>query len=148
MGPYLVLPLQARVDLGAMAIKKGLSIPQSFSITGASPSDCLMSYPGHSLSGGYSSAEVQSLYSTALADWAIRLFSVISRTLVGWVLPLCRDAVGVSLAPTDWAFLMKKELLGITKMVCWILWYINLCRLFNAKSIFMQIFSSISNNSV
>ena len=24
-------------------------IPQSFSITGTSPSDCLMSYPGHSL---------------------------------------------------------------------------------------------------
>ena len=29
-----------------------LYIPQSFSITGASPSDCLMSYPGHSLGGG------------------------------------------------------------------------------------------------
>ena len=28
------------------------------------------------------------------------------------------------------------------------LWHINLCRLFNAKSIFMQIISSISNNSV
>ena len=30
----------------------------------------------------------------------------------------------------------------------WILWYINLCRLFNAKSIFKQMNSSISNNSV
>ena len=28
------------------------------------------------------------------------------------------------------------------------LWHINLCRLFNAKSIFIQIVSSISNNSV
>ena len=26
-----------------------LQIPQIFSITGASPSDCLMSYPGHSV---------------------------------------------------------------------------------------------------
>ena len=32
--------------------------------------------------------------------------------------------------------------------VGWVLWHINLCRLFNAKSIFMQIVSSISNNSV
>ena len=30
----------------------------------------------------------------------------------------------------------------------WVLWHINLCRLFNAKLIFMQIVSSISNNSV
>ena len=33
-------------------------------------------------------------------------------------------------------------------MVGWVLWRINLCRLFNAKSIFIQIVSSISNNSV
>ena len=32
----------------------------------------------------------------------IRLFSVISRTLVGEVLPLCRDAVGVFYSPADW----------------------------------------------
>ena len=30
----------------------------------------------------------------------------------------------------------------------WVLWYINHCRLFNAKSIFMQMNFSISNNSV
>ena len=47
-----------------------LSIPQSSSITGTSPSDCLVSYPEHSLvsthsGGSYSSAEVQSVYSTA-----------------------------------------------------------------------------------
>ncbi len=38
-----------------------------------------------------------------------------------------------------------------TKYFClfvWVLWHINLCRLFNAKSIFIQINSSISNNSV
>ena len=34
-------------------------------------SDCSGSYPGHSLSGwSYPSAEMQSLYSTASADWA------------------------------------------------------------------------------
>ena len=32
--------------------------------------------------------------------------------------------------------------------VGWVLWHINICWLFNAKSIFMQIVSSISNNSV
>ena len=33
-------------------------------------------------------------------------------------------------------------------LVGWVLWQINLCRLFNAKSFFIQIVSSISNNSV
>ena len=34
------------------------------------------------------------------------------------------------------------------KLVVWVLWHINLCRLFNAKSIFIQIINSISNNSI
>ena len=33
-------------------------------------------------------------------------------------------------------------------LVLRVLWHINLCRLFNAKSIFMKINSSISDNSV
>ena len=47
-----------------------LRIPQSSSTAGTSPSDCLVSYPGHWLGGSYPSAEVQSVYSTAPADWA------------------------------------------------------------------------------
>ena len=47
-----------------------LCIPQSSRISGFSPSDCLVSYPGHLLS-----AEKQSVYSTAPTDWAkINLF--------------------------------------------------------------------------
>ena len=43
-----------------------LRIPKSSSITGASPSDYLVLYPGHSFGGGsYLSAEKQSVYSTA-----------------------------------------------------------------------------------
>ena len=45
-------------------------IPQSSSITEASPSDCLVSYPGHSLGESYPSAEIQSVYSTGPANWA------------------------------------------------------------------------------
>ena len=41
-----------------------LRIPQSSSITGTSSSDCLVSYPGHSLEWSYPSVEVQSVYST------------------------------------------------------------------------------------
>ena len=48
-----------------------LFIPQSSIITGTSPSDCLVSYAGHSLGGGYPSTEKQYVYSTASADWAI-----------------------------------------------------------------------------
>ena len=47
-----------------------LHISQSSSFTGVSASDCLMSYPGHSLVGSYSSAEMQSIYSAAQADCA------------------------------------------------------------------------------
>ena len=43
--PYQVLPLQARGP-GNDGNKEVLCIPQSSSITGASPSDCLMSYLG------------------------------------------------------------------------------------------------------
>ena len=50
-----------------------LHIPQSCSITGTSPSDCLVSCLGHSLGrGSYASAELQSAYSTApphSAEW-------------------------------------------------------------------------------
>ena len=47
-----------------------LCIPPNSSITGTLPSDCLVSYPGCSLVGSYNSAEVQSVYSTAPANWA------------------------------------------------------------------------------
>ena len=50
---------------GAMAMK-GNTIPQR-SKTGASPSDCLVSYPGQSLG-----AEMQSMYSAASANWACK----------------------------------------------------------------------------
>ena len=50
-------------------------ILQSSSITGVSWSD-LVSYPRHLFGGGggesYPSVEMQSVYSTALADWALR----------------------------------------------------------------------------
>ena len=47
-----------------------LCIPQSSSFTEASPLDCLVSYPGHSLGESYPSAEIQSVYYTVPADWA------------------------------------------------------------------------------
>ena len=48
--------------------KEVLCIFQSSSITGASPSDCLMSYSGHLLGESYPSADVQSVYSIAPAN--------------------------------------------------------------------------------
>ena len=52
--------------------KEVVCIPQSSTITGASSSDCLMSYPEHSLRGGggsYLSPEMQSVHSTAPFSW-------------------------------------------------------------------------------
>ena len=47
-------------------------IPQSFKIE-ASPLNGSMSYPGHSLEVTYPSAEMQSVYSTAPANWVVYL---------------------------------------------------------------------------
>ena len=70
MGSYQVLSFRARVDLGAMAIKKILRIPQSMSISRTSPSDYLESYAGDSLEESNPSAEKRSMYSLAPADLA------------------------------------------------------------------------------
>ena len=56
---------------GSNGNEEVLHIPKSPNIAGTSPSDCLVSYPGHSLGESYPSAEEQSVYSTAPADWAI-----------------------------------------------------------------------------
>ena len=63
---------------GSNGNEEVLHIPQSLIITGTSLSNCLMSYPGHSLERGvsYPSAEVQLMHSTAPADWAIHRINV------------------------------------------------------------------------
>ena len=64
---------QGKNEPGTDGNEEVLCISQCSSITGTSPSDCLSSYPGLSLMGWltYPTAEVQSMYSTAPADWAI-----------------------------------------------------------------------------
>ena len=47
-----------------------IRIPQNSSITGNSPSDCLVSCQDKHCEESYLYAEMQSVYSTALADWA------------------------------------------------------------------------------
>ena len=59
--------------LGSDGNEGVLHIPQSSGITCTSPSDCLMSYLGHSLGESYPCAEKQSMYSTAPANWVICL---------------------------------------------------------------------------
>ena len=71
IGPYQVLPLWARVDLGAMVMKGYSAFPKAPALL----------EPHHQIvkchiqdtrwrGGSYPSAEVQSVYSTAPADWA------------------------------------------------------------------------------
>ena len=78
---------------GSDGNKGVLHIPQNSNITEASPSDCLVSYPGHSLGGSYLFKEKQSVYSTAPADGPKNLLL----TFINYYysLPLCRVAVGV-----------------------------------------------------
>ena len=64
-----MLPLQSQSKPGSNGNKGVLCILQSSSITKASPSDSLVTYLGHSLGESYCSAEMQSVYSAAPADW-------------------------------------------------------------------------------
>ena len=68
---------------GSDGNKGVLCIPHSSSITGTSPSDGLMLYLGRSLVGSYASAEKQSVYYTAPADWVKMKIS--SSLLVGTI---------------------------------------------------------------
>ena len=79
---YQVLQLQTRVDLGSDSNEGVLCIPQSSSITGTSPSDCLVSYPGHLLRGvSYPSAEKQFVYSTAPPPQLTGQHSIVANVL-------------------------------------------------------------------
>ena len=72
MGPLSGATTPGQSGPGSDGNERVLRIPQSSSIAGTSTSDCLVSYPGHSLEGGsYPSAEKQSVYSTAPVDWAM-----------------------------------------------------------------------------
>ena len=63
-------------EVGSDGNEGVLCIPQSSSITGTSLSDYLVWNPGHLLREGesYLSAEMQLVYSTAPADWAIYIY--------------------------------------------------------------------------
>ena len=65
-------------------------------------------------------------------------FNIVSGVFALFMFIICEDYVQpMSIDP-----IKKKWLFGQ------VLWHINLCRLFNTKSIFMQMISSISNYSV
>ena len=55
--------------------KEVLRIFQSSSITGTSPSDCLVSYPGHLLRGGLS-------YPSAVNVWVLIVFNLVKINLI------------------------------------------------------------------
>ena len=95
-----VIPGQS--ELGSNGNEKVYRIPQSSSITGTLPSDCLVSYQSYSFDGeSYPSAEVQSVYSTAPADWATLLPALLLHGVVRllrsniWVKYICLDIIHI-----------------------------------------------------
>ena len=64
----LSLNVRGQSGPGSNATEVVLCIPKSSSITEALPSDCLVSYPGHSWGWSYPSSEMQSVYSKAPAE--------------------------------------------------------------------------------
>ena len=70
-----MLPLGAIVDLRAMALKEHPAFPKASALLKLhhqiKQSDGEALHPRHSLGESYPSAEMQSVYSSALAGWAI-----------------------------------------------------------------------------
>ena len=64
-----MLPLSARVDPRAVAIKGYTTLPKAPALLEPYHQIVLMSYPGHSSGESYSSAKKQSVYSLDPADW-------------------------------------------------------------------------------
>ena len=125
-------------------------ISQRPSITGTSPSDCLVSYIQDTLAGGgspLSREAVSVLYSpsqqgkltTVYKLFVLGMFGLVwfhfngISTLVGNLIPKSSLYKNSSIFGLVWFGL--------------VLWYINHCRLYNAQSILIHINSSISNNS-
>ena len=76
IGPYHAFPHRARMDLWARSMKGYFIFLQS---VGASPWDCLMLFAGHAFGGkSYLSAELQWMYSTAPADWAVLILNPVN----------------------------------------------------------------------
>ena len=69
-----MLALQARVDLGAMAMKRYSTSHKAPVLLEPHHQIVLCLYIGHALEESYSFAEKQSVYSTAPADCASHLF--------------------------------------------------------------------------
>ena len=67
---------------GSDCNKEFLGIPQTSCINGDSLSDFLVSYQGHSLGESYPFAEMQSVYSAAPADWAVRSIINLSNFMI------------------------------------------------------------------
>ena len=82
-----------------------LCIPQGSIVTKATPSDCLVSYPGYLLEESYLSAEMQLVYSAAQSDMAEMVFmSYPGHSFIwGGVTPSVEIQSVCSAAPADWA---------------------------------------------
>ena len=129
-----------------------LCIAPNSSITGTSPSDCVGSYPGHSLG-----------WVLPLWRGAVSVFYSLSQLGKNWNerthwlsnFVNCRSSwldIRLDFNPPIQRILLN-ALLGYKINVSWfrfslILWHVNHCRLFNTKSIFIHINCYISNNTV
>ena len=110
--------IQGQSGLESIGNEGVLCIPQCSGITGASPSDCLVSYPGHSLGESYPSAEIQSVYLTAPVKRA-------TGHSLGESYPSAKGQLVCSSAPADWdesllGYLILKSDKNNFSIVIWI----------------------------
>ena len=92
IGPHQVLPHRARVDLGAMAMRGHsvfLKAPAYWNLTIRLFS---VIFQDIHCEGSYPSAELQSVYSTAPADWA-STFCSDRNEIFNYIIKLCRKSL-------------------------------------------------------
>ena len=140
------------MDLGATAIKRYYAFPKAPAFLEPHPSDCLVTYPEHSLEEFYPSTEMPSVHSAAPADWVIvrassfeqgqRKFKYILANLetdffiaflhkyLVWL-----SCFGYSISSLVGYVITNPVYTYISNIYSWlVLWHINPCRLLNAKS--------------
>ena len=110
-----------QIGPGSDGINHVLHIPQSSSFTRASLSDFLVSYLGHSLKESYPSTEMQSVYPTAPANWAMGSCAwwmvLLMLSSKAWnQVTVCKQLINIKLGKLD--KLNFKYQIGILETIC------------------------------
>ena len=151
MEPKQILPLQVRVNLGFMPMKGYYTLlrPPELEPHYQMQFSVILRTPLFGMESFLSAKDILCILSLANSVWYSHSINIFSYIDLGNQNKLNGNTEHLNFILRKLYF-NEKRLLQIIRKSRFglVLWHINLCRLFNAKSIFIHIKNSISNNSV